>query len=510
MVKNNIIRSVLSFSLVTSLGVTSAFAQGKTPAKPTNPGTAQKIRLSQKDVAELVLKQGTTTTEVNLQYLQNRLAPALALSAYDWKFLVESGFEKDRSQSFSPALSGNSTYERYRTTATLQKPLLTGTLLGVEINRLSQKSNLGDPANPNQTVPTLPEQTQDNFGITLEQSLLGNFFGVADRATVNAAETTFRSNDILRANALEDVVLNTIRLFWDTYVAQENFTEAIASRDRYSKLVSTVRRKSSLGYSNPGELSQAQAEYEGKEQTVKSSSVDYLKKLEALVTTLGLPAGTEIDFIVTEAIPTAPQLPGIDIEKLRSIRSQKLKVEAAQDSYTASVSKSYPTVNLVGKAYTTGMGDTSQTSYTEAVSGYHPKYYVGVKVAYNFGSGYQTEDIINKKVTKELEEARLRRQLLEANDQELQAQRKVQSAYAIAQSAVKQREFRDKAVQELNRTYNQGRTDIKTFIDALNNYFAAQVQFSRAIGDYQIALNEWAAVRDELIPDQTEDQKEGK
>lgn len=460
---------------------------------------SKKIRLSQKDVAELILNQGTTTKEINLQYLQNRLAPALALSTYDWKLLLNSGFEDDRTESFTVA--ANSRYKRYITTGTLTKQVQTGTLLGIEANHLSQNADVPPPATGTAT-PT--DQTQDLLGLTLEQSLLANFFGVADRATVGSAESTFEALEIGRSDALEDAVLNGIRLFWDTYVAQENFKEALASRDRYVKLVDTVRRKTSLGYANPGELSQAEAELEGKEQAVKSSSVDYLQKQENLITTLGLETGVEVDFIVSEAIPTVPKLSSIDTENLRQIRSQKLKLQAADQALTAAKSTSYPYLNFVGKVYTSGSDISSQTAYAETASGTHPKYYVGLKLAYNFGSGYLTENVFNKRVTKELEEARLARERLEAADGQGQAERKVQSTYAIALSAVRQREFRNKAVQELNRTYNQGRTDIKTFIDALNNFFAAEVELSRAIGDYQIALNEWASIRDELIPDQKE------
>ena len=81
------------------------------------------------------------------------------------------------------------------------------------------------------------------------------------------------------------------------------------------------------------------------------------------------------------------------------------------------------------------------------------------------------------------------------------------ATYAIAQSSMKQKDFFDKAVQELNRTYTQGRTDIKTLIDLMNSYFASEVQLSRAIGDYQIALNELAASRDELIADPQQEKK---
>ncbi|MEN0058060.1 MAG: TolC family protein [Bdellovibrio sp.] len=461
--------------------------------------TKKTVTLSQKSVAELVLKQGLTALEVNLQYQQYRLAPAQALSAYDWKVTAESGFEYDKSTSL---LSSGTTYprnkyERYITSLQLAKPFTTGTILGLQLNRLSQDAEYDAFV----TNPPTSRQTLDTFGLTLEQSLLGNFFGNADRATVNAADLTYQANSVARADQLEDVVLQAIRQFWNTYVAQESFKEAVNSRDRYQKLVDAVRRKTSLGYSNPGDLPQVQAEFETREQKVKTSSAEYLANMENLLTLLNMESDTEVLFDVPKVIPPVPKLTEKKVDDLRLIRSQKLKVEAARESLSAAESQSYPTLNFVGRLNTTGADESAENSYSDVVAGSYPKYYAGLKFVYNFGSDIQTETIINRKLTRELEEARLRRQLMQSSDGEMQAQRKVEAAYAVAVSSEKQKSFRERASQELNRSYTQGRTDISILITAMNNFFDAEVQYVRAVGDYAIALNEWAAVRDELIPD---------
>ncbi|WII71298.1 TolC family protein [Bdellovibrio sp. 22V] len=475
--------------LLSTTAIQGAWAQAPAP---------KEITLNQRTVAELVLKQGPRTKEVNLRYQQFRLDPVLVLANYDWNLTAETGFEYDKSASILTSSSQNTAkYERYRTTVLLEKPFTTGTTLGLELSRLSQKVELdGFSSNP---PPS--QQTLDSAGILLEQALLGNFFGVADRGTVNAAELTYQANNIARANELEDVVLEAIRQFWNTYVAQENFKEAVNSRDRYKKLVDAVKRKTSLGYSNPGDLPQVQAEFETREQKVKTASAEYLASVEDLVTFLALEPGTEIRFDVPKEIPPVPKLTPKKVEELRVIRAQKLKVEAAKESLDAAESLSYPTLNFVGRMYTSGVDEDSESSYSELASGTRPKYYAGLRFQYNFGSDVQNETVINKKLTKDLEETRLQLGLNQANDVENQSQRNVQSTYAVAVSAEKQKSFREKAAQELTRSYNQGRTDISILITALNNFFDSEVQFSRAIGNYAIALNEWAAARDELIPD---------
>lgn len=466
------------------------------------PLWAQKktIKLSQKKVAELILSQGSKTKEVNYTYLQKRLDRANAEAIYNWTIDISGGYEMDKSQSFSPSMLIGSRYERIKGSSTLKKTFMTGTIFQIDYNRLSQQNYIDYSANPSATqVPA--QQTQDALALTLEQPLLYNFAGGADRSAVNAAEVTYDANELLRKNELESVTLDAIRAFWDAYVAQENFKEGLASRDRYQKLVDSVKRKTSVGYNSPAELVLAQAEFETREQLVKSSSVDYLAKLDNLLTLLNLEQGIDVEFEVGEAIPPLPQMSPVNIDDLRLVKSQKLKMIAADELYNSSQSKSYPLLNLVGQATTTGSDLSSAGSISNTLSGNNPKYYVGLKFLYTFGSDLQTEDLINKKASKDLEESKFNRGRVETQNLLLQAERKSQSTFAIALSQVRQRDFRQKAVQELGRTYNQGRTDIKTYIDAINNYFTSEVSLTRAIGDYQIALNEWAAARDELIKD---------
>ncbi|QLY24614.1 TolC family protein [Bdellovibrio sp. KM01] len=465
------------------------------------------ITLTQKKVAELALQQGYRTKEVNLQYQQFKLPYAETLAKYDWLLNAATGYEQDKQAQLltSPTMDPHNKIERYNTTFSLQKPFTTGTLATLELSRLSLNADYDTAI----ATPPPDNQTLDRAGIILEQAILGNFFGVADRGTVNAAEQNYQASEILRANDLENVVLEAVRQFWQAYIAQENFREAVSARDRYKKLVETVRRKTSLGYSNPGDLPQAQAELETREQTVKLTSTDYLASVENLLTALALDPKSEVKFEMSAALPAMPSLPPKATEDLRAIRSQKLKVSAAEESLSASKSLSYPTLNVVGKAYTTGVGEKSEDSYSEVTGGSRPDYYIGLRFAYNFGSDIQNERIVYNKLNRDLEQTRLQRQMVEVVDANTQAERKAQAAYSIAQSAEKQKAFRERAVTELNRSYSQGRTDINNLIIALNNSFTAEIQYITAVGNYHIALNEWAASRDELIPDEqpSEDKK---
>lgn len=468
-------------------------------ALPVDLSCKAGISLSQKDVAELILKQGRRTQEINLQYQQLRLAVAQAYGPYQWNLLATSGYLFDKSVTLTP--SSYDKVENLTTDVKLSKSFLTGTALSLEYERVSFKGDINAT-----TISGLRSVgTEDLAGLNLTQDLWANFFGIADRGATEAADLSYKASSILRTNDLENLVLDTIRSFWTAYVSEQNFKEAMDSRDRSKKLADAVRKKSGFGYANPGELAQAQADYEGRVQDVKTASTTYLQNLDTLNTLLSLPQNCEVKFVVSSAVPPVPQLPEKNSDDLRVIRSGKLKVQAAQRDYDAAKSKDAPTLQLVGKIYSYGVQDDGNGAYSDMVSGSHPQYYAGLQFQYPFGADLLGETRMNKKYAKDLAEVQLSRATQENADLQSQSQRKVQAAYAAVLSTSEQKKYREKALQELTRSYNQGRTDISIYIDAMNKFSIAEIQYSQAIGDYQTALNEWAASRDELIPDTQEE-----
>lgn len=474
----------------------SASTAAAAPTAPTAAPPAPAIKLSQRDVAELILKQSPQAKRVSLLYETKLADVAKARALTDWKLDAETGYLTDRTESLTRFLNDSKT-EKMTTTVTLSKSLLTGTTLSLALARDSYKSD--------QVVGTTPpDVVSDRYTLSLTQDLWANSFGRGTRSVISTAELTYEADMLLRANELEDVVLNGLRLYWNAYVAQESFREALAVRDRYEKLVASVRRKTSVGYNSPGELSQAQAEFENRVQTVKSSSATYLQLLDQLITTLALEPGSEVTFVVPKELPPVPKLDAKSPDSLRILRSEELRLKAAEELVRSTESSSKPTVALVGRVGATGVEETAEASYSELIAGAHPETYVGLRFSYSFGSGTQSETLRANRALLSIAEVRRAQTRSEQQDSITALERKVGSAYAIAQSAARQREYREKAMQELTRTYNQGRTTLKDLIDAMNNYFDSELRTIRTLGDYQVALNEWAAARDELIPDQKE------
>lgn len=492
-----------------------AFAQAPRPTPqptpvpqiaPTTDSPAQalkvdapKVRLRQADVSKLMLEKSDRTTEANLRSELPRVDLARVLKDFDWTLLANTGYERSRFESLSGV--GNIEDQILKSDVTLSKRWTTGTTTAVSWLRNSYRSEYNPLSPAFTTLPT--EQTQDIFGFTFEQALWRNSFGYADRRRVRAAEMDMNAAVITRAQDLQTAVLDGLRAYWTAYISQENMRQSLKSVSRYENLVNTVRRKSGLGFSAPGELSQVQAELELRRQNVKSSSTTYLRDADRLIELLRLTPGTEIEFEIPQEVTPPPQLSEVELQNLRTLKSQQLKTDAAEARVESTQNEEHPGLAFVGQVYGAGLEERASDSVGEALSGSRPKYYVGVKFQHNFGSGVQNEETVNRKAQAELERLRLERLRLQTQNQLWDNERQARTLYAQAVSAREQMQLRERAYNEINRAYSQGRTDINFVVEALNQLFAAEVSFSRALGDYQIALATWAAGRDELIPDGT-------
>jgi outer membrane protein TolC len=465
-------------------------------ARAQAPMAQSPIVLTPGDVARLVITQSDQAQEINAGAVESELPYALVLGNYDFNLSATVGYTDSKFLNTNTPTYSEET-KSWATQILLQKPFTTGTTVGLEIDRNWANSNLlsGVPS----TV--YDRYTQNIAGLSITQNLWRNFFGRADRNELSAANKNNQAAQTGRLVDLQSLVLDAMRAYWKAYVAQQNFQEALNSRDRYQKLVTAVRRKAGYGYTTAGELPQAEAEYESHVQSVKTGSANYLAAVDALLTLLKLPAGTEIRFKAVEDLPTPPTATAASLDDLRAVKAQRLRKEAADEALVGAKYRDAADLSLVGKAYTSGTDRDANEADRQLTAGNYPQYFIGLRYQYSFGSGLYDAQIRNKEAAAILENSRFDRLRRETGDSLVNEERQLQALYNVALSLRTQKDLREKAVNELTRTYTQGRTDIAILIDAINKSFTTEVDVIRAMGDYQVALNEWAALHDQLIPD---------
>ena len=128
-----------------------------------------------------------------------------------------------------------------------------------------------------------------------------------------------------------------------------------------------------------------------------------------------------------------------------------------------------------------------------------PTYYVGLRVSVALDSDLAEGTVANAGYQRKLAELRNLENVDQVRNSLRSLEREVRARYFVAESAIKRVQLRERALRRIDEAYRQGRFDISEVTDAYNNLFESQTDRLRAIGNYHIARNRLAALRDELI-----------
>ena len=449
------------------------------------------LKLTPQDVVDLALSKGYRAKSAELVAQRSYLGLQRALGAYDLTFKFTPSYETNEAETLSG--TGNLLDRTQTYYSSLSKQFSSGTNLSLEYYSIQQNSTLSS------TSTRSPNVALNSAQLTLKQALWRNAFGFADRLAEEIGRGTMEAALETREQNLQGVLLDAMTLFWNTFIAERQLKENMAAREKYELLIKSVRQKAGFNLSSPGELPRLQAELEGIEQKVKTSSANYLNSLQSLLTAIKVDAKEPVEIDAPQTLPPVPKLDSKDAGGLRAVKIARTNLENAKKSLDQVKSQNRPRLDLVAKAKSTGVEDGNSGSVAEMQAGSKPTYYVGVEFEAPLGSDLKRGLIADAEVSMRQAELDLLMQTDQARDALAAQERGVASQYAIAKSAIETVEFRARVVRDIDIAYRQGRQSLVEVIRAYNDLFNAQQERANAIGRYHIALNQYAAARDELI-----------
>jgi outer membrane protein TolC len=452
------------------------------------------VTLNPQLVAERVIKKSYLGREASLKADLSRLNYIKQLQVFDWNFRAETNREDSRFEPFS-GLPFNTGQNVMQTTFNLQKNLATGTTVTVDFLRSSTEFDLS-------TGSILPRTVNIwNSSIGLSQSLWRNYFGQSWRKSLNAQESLYEAAQLERLEDLENLILQGIQKYWTVVTAEASYKEAIETRNRYKTLLANVKRKQSVGFANPGELAQVQAELEAREQGIYRAEIAFKAAKDSFITFLALEE-SEKDIqwqLDTKKVPALPVFDKFDINEIRPVRIASQRLKSAKALKEAASANQGPEVVVFGQYGLAGVDKNSDEARQEWLEASRPRTFFGIKVQWELGSDWRGEEFKNRSIGYEQENLRWTRLLREIQDSKANLERRLVANHEVTLSLQRQKEFRKKAVEELSRSYQLGRIEIRTLIDAINGAFGNEIEYLRALGEYQSSLAELLAFRDELI-----------
>ncbi|MCB0421140.1 MAG: TolC family protein, partial [Bdellovibrionales bacterium] len=451
------------------------------------------LQITPELVVNLVLKNGLAAEKIRFEQQKVKAELFSAQSLFEPKLQAEANYTDSKAEtlSISPTIESQTLGLNFG----LSKKFATGSLLSWRYNRTSQNSIPSSLLAT--TFPTT--LTLDTMELEFTQSLLRNGWGQADRNQLNSAITKQESSEWQKLEDLEALVLETMKAYWDAYVAKENLEKSLAARDRYDRLVKIVRKKASLGFTGPGELSRIEAEYEAQIQLVKKRSATYLNLVDQLEIQLKVTLPDELNFYIKDPLPPLPELPTLSLENLRAYKGARAKLQQLNLNLEAADSRNRSAFDLVLKTSLTGLDEQASEALSEVTGATKPIYYIGFKWESFIGEDTLLAATKSLQADRNIQKLELVR-VIDQLKYELKAhQRLAQAEYLVAQSAIKSVTLRKRSAREIEQAYRQGRQTISELIQTLDKLFESETAQARAIGDYHIALNQWAATRDELI-----------
>lgn len=449
--------------------------------------------LRPQNVVDAVLLKSFDAAEIGFRAQTGYVEMEKALGNYDLKIRAKAGYEYDEAETLN-ALS-NPIDKTLTSELTFEKATSFGATFQLSYRHEAQSSVL----NPIIAGARAPRAALDTGFLQWRQNLWSNSFGSADRIALEVARTKLKDADLKKQEETEDLVLKSLRAFWDAYVAQTQLQDSITARTQYKNLIGVVQRRGRFGLDKGGEYAQVMADFTDADNKVKQSSYDYLDKLKSLEVLMQNAFREDVQFEAGELLPPLPKLTAVEAAALRKIRLAESDLKNTKALEREIDLRGRPDVDLVAKAATTGVDEKASTAYSEFVSGNKPTYFVGLEFSASFDSSVKRAAQAEARVNSGLARSKAERTRTDLEKNLSLLDRKLEETFVVASGSIEAEKFRSRTVREQEVEYRQGRLPLRDLLQTYRLYFDAQAKKVRAIGDYHVALNEMAAERDELV-----------
>jgi outer membrane protein TolC len=261
---------------------------------------------------------------------------------YDPEFGLSLGSEISRAESLSGL---NNLEDRSQIFGSfLRKTFATGTSLELQYALTRQNSIL----NPFTSSLRSSSVTENRVTVLAKQNLVYNALGGSQRLRIEAAERNDEAQKLLATEQSEELLLQNLAQFWETYKAHERLQLALEARKTYEDLLGSTRENRRLGLADSGDLARAEAGLEAQQQKVKAASAMYLSSIEVFFDLMdeSIPEGQDPTFRIPNEIPAIPSSTQVAAPDLRLNKISDMQLEALDAERAAYKLEDLPVLNL--------------------------------------------------------------------------------------------------------------------------------------------------------------------
>jgi outer membrane protein TolC len=440
--------------------------------------------LSLKEATQLALRNNFDIQLTKYDTWIARADKQVAESIYDTMFEAEVEYRNDQSQRTSTILGTKTIDHDYN--VGLSKKLPIGTTLSVDLENNRNFNNA--------VFATSPLTHDSTLGVTVEQDLGKNIFGVQDRGDVKITLKDIARAEYTTLRKIEESVREVQKAYWDLVLQMENVRIEEAMVTEAKKLYDLHQEKLKDGLVEIGEAIASQANYESRKNDLLLARNEVRAKNNALKLLLNIEEN--VDIVPSEVL----NLPEVREELVPALQRafasrqdyKKARNEIDAKNIALSLKKNnlWPEINLTATLERNGLGDHFKQSVTQITEEDNPDFFAGLAITYPL----ENNEAQGELKAAELEKAKsivllklIERQIAVAIADQ------VRNCNIFRESAVNRQEvarLQSMKLEEEEKQFRYGRSDTDTLIRFQEDVVRAKSAVALALYRYHAALVE--------------------
>jgi len=437
---------------------------------------------------QIILK--TLENSRNIQIIQaqksaDKLIQTEALIPFDWQVGWNYTLPK------TPA-TGNFNIKNFNSSFSLQKKWLYGLNLKTTYCHTTAETPCGPLLPPSAMGPPYSR----TISLSIEQNILRNAFGREDRLKFQSANYRYKRAKLTRTEDIKKLILKTAEKFWDSYAFHIYVQQAKQRSRDYEELAELAQKKSRLGHTQPGEIPQILSQYERTvkqqkemETQLKNSMIDLQDFTQVKDGKFRFQKHRTLTMPLFSPIKKVEQLNSIQVAQAH--RSSMIALLDAQKYFYL------PYVQLhAGADFLSNKTTWFQTVKSAELKNYRIGATFVYPLSHSLSKWKQFRYLRSKKLQHELE--------YENHKQTVSNQLKInwnqlEDAHTSLKASVKILKLQKKALDEIRKSYIQGRIPIDTLISAQDRNTEVEKENIQAQRNYNLSLLRYYSLRDELL-----------
>lgn len=401
------------------------------------------------------------------------------------------------------ALGGNKGYQ-FDVTAQVSKLFSTGTLVSGGVR--NSLADINDPQiifNNIVLKPQDPAFHRPGFFVGVQQELLRNAFGYADRKMEQILKNQASAQRAATVNLLSALVVQALVDYWQVTIQKAGVENAKLEEGANRQVRKIVANNVRYGLAETFDLNQYNARVASSQAKVSMAEQNYTNAVRKLLRTINMPPETKVEGI-TNLVDTLPSLNTDDalkaaLEKRVDYRNAKLEYETAKIQLDMYENNALPSLTASFQMNTQGQNNALGRAFTDATSLTYPVWSAGIKMSYPLWDKEIKANVRNANFQMTQARIKLENVQQEIRDDVLTKLENVKLAHQVLKNTREARKEAETYYYRLLARTRTGKFNLVAVGQALENMAASRQKELETLVNYNISLLQYDLAKNEIF-----------